>query len=56
MTEPEERPINTGINVDAMGISSYHPGGVNIALADRSTRFFSNTIDSEELRKMLTRK
>jgi prepilin-type processing-associated H-X9-DG protein len=41
------------INVDAMGISSYHPGGVNIALGDGSVRFVADTIDNETLRKIL---
>jgi len=43
-----------GINVDAMGISSCHPGGVSVAFGDGSVRFISNTIDNETLRKMLT--
>jgi hypothetical protein len=43
-----------GINVDAMGISSYHPGGVIVALGDGTTHFLSDNTDSETLRKMLT--
>jgi hypothetical protein len=43
-----------GINVDTMGISSYHPKGVNIGLGDGSTRFLKETTDKEILRKMLT--
>ena len=42
-----------GVNVDAMGISSYHVGGVNVALGDGSCHFIADTIDSETLRKML---
>jgi len=29
--------------------SSYHPGGVNVAMADASVRFISNTIDTGDL-------
>ena len=43
-----------GINVDAMEISSYHPGGVNVALGDGSVRFLPDSMDGEILRKMLT--
>ena len=43
-----------GVNVDAMGISSYHSGGVNVALGDGSVRFLSDSMDGVELRKMLT--
>ncbi len=43
-----------GINVDAMGISSYHPGCAGVALGDGSVRFLSNTISNEILREMLT--
>ncbi len=42
-----------GINVDAMGISSYHPGGANVGMADGAVRFLSDTIDKDELREML---
>ena len=42
-----------GINVDVMGISSYHTGGANVALGDGSIRFISDTIDNEKLRAML---
>jgi len=44
-----------GINVDAMGISSYHAGGVNVALGDGSVRFISDNIDLETLRALLMR-
>jgi hypothetical protein len=43
-----------GVNVDAIGISSYHVGGVNVALGDGSLRFIPDNIDSETLREMLT--
>lgn len=42
-----------GINVDAMGISSYHSGGVNVGMGDYNIRFISDSIDSETLRTML---
>ena len=42
-----------GINVDAMGISSYHPGGVNTAFGDGSIGFISDTIDNKKLRATL---
>ena len=38
-----------GINVDAMGISSYHTEGANVALGDGSVQFLKNTT----LHKML---
>jgi len=43
-----------GINVDAMGISSYHAGGVNAAFGNGSVRFVSDHIDLETLRALLT--
>jgi len=43
-----------GVNVDAMGISSYHPGGVSAAFGDGAVRFITDSIDNETLRKMLT--
>ena len=43
-----------GINVDAKGISSYHPDGATVAFGDGSVRFLSNNIDNETLRAMLT--
>ena len=43
-----------GVNVNAMGISSFHTEGANYALGDGSVSFISNTIDAKELRKMLT--
>jgi prepilin-type processing-associated H-X9-DG protein len=42
-----------GINVDAMGISSYHTEGANVAMADGTVQYISNSINSETLRKML---
>ncbi|MGL6225050.1 MAG: DUF1559 domain-containing protein [Thermoguttaceae bacterium] len=44
-----------GINVDAMGISSYHPSGVtHAAFGDGSLRIIPETIDKGHLRRMLT--
>jgi len=51
-----EIPFETackGINVDAMGISSYHPECANVAYGDGSVEYLSNTTNSETLRKML---
>ena len=42
-----------GINVDTMGISSYHVGGANVALGDGSVRFIPDTIDNATLRALL---
>jgi prepilin-type processing-associated H-X9-DG protein len=42
-----------GVNVDAMGISSYHPGGVHCGFGDGSVRFVTNTVDGKTLRKLL---
>jgi len=57
MDPSREIPFATaikGINVDAMGISSYHSGGINVALGDGSVRFITDTIDHETLRALLT--
>ena len=43
-----------GANINAMGISSYHPGGTNCTLGNVSVRFIPNSIDGEALRKLLT--
>jgi hypothetical protein len=43
-----------GVNINAMGISSYHPGGTNCTFGDTSMRFVPNSIDGEALRKLLT--
>ena len=34
------------------GFGSYHPGGVNIGLADGSTRFLSKNTDTQLLRQL----
>jgi len=43
-----------GINVDAMGISSYHPGVVLAAFGDGRVQTVSENVDNETLRAMLT--
>lgn len=55
MDPSQEIPFETairGINVDAMGIGSYHPGGGNVAFGNGSVRFIRNDIDVETLRAM----
>ena len=55
MDPSREIPFETaikGINVDALGISSYHAGIVNVAFGDGSVRAISDNIDHETLRKM----
>jgi prepilin-type processing-associated H-X9-DG protein len=42
-----------GINADAMGISSYHPGGVNTAYGDGSVQFLPDTTNSDTWHEML---
>ena len=34
------------------GFGSYHPGGINVGLADGSTRFLSRNTDSAVLRRL----
>ncbi len=43
-----------GVNVDAMGISSYHPEIAHVGLGDGSVGQLPNSIDGKILRKMLT--
>ena len=38
-----------------MSASSYHPGGVNAALADASVRFFSETLSVKNLTQTVDR-
>ena len=42
--------INDGTGV---GLSSYHPGGCQVALADGTVRFLPDTIPADTLRKLL---
>jgi len=47
-----------GLNNDVGGnfpLSSYHPAGVNMALADASTRFYSNSLDLTVIHAMCTK-
>ncbi|MBC8355504.1 MAG: DUF1559 domain-containing protein [Planctomycetes bacterium] len=58
-TEPRDLTFDTmewQINGEAplSQISSKHPGGVNVALADGSVRFISETMDPEFLRALIT--
>lgn len=46
---------NSGNGILANYARSYHPGGVNAALADGSVRFFSNNIDATTWRLLGTR-
>lgn len=57
----EPIPETTGINTpgEAAGrsrgaISSYHPGGAYVAMADGSVRFVSERVDSKTLQAILT--
>ena len=43
-----------GINVNALGISSYHSGGASCTLGDGSVRFVANDVDNELLQTLLT--
>lgn len=40
----------------APGAGSYHPGGINVGMADASVRFLPETIDSQHLKAMTTRR
>ena len=46
---------NTTINPGQAAARSYHPGGVNVLLADGSVRFVRNTIDAATWRALGTR-
>ena len=51
MTETSGRQDSPGV----YGLSSYHPGGVNVALADGSVRFVTNSIQPQTWRALGTR-
>ena len=54
--EPKDITVDELIRLVATpGKTSRHPGGFNVALADGSVRFISNTIDPEVLRNLLMR-
>ena len=47
----------TGLTINGPssgGISSHHPGGAQVAMADGSVRFFSDIVDEETLKSMVT--
>ena len=44
-----------GVNTNVYGLGSAHTGGCNVALADGSVQFISNTIKPETLKAMLTK-
>ncbi|MDR2345706.1 MAG: DUF1559 domain-containing protein [Planctomycetaceae bacterium] len=44
----EDHPGNASLIIS---LSSYHPGGANVAMADGSTHFISNTIESGDITK-----
>ncbi len=51
--EPHIRSLNLRVNGGA-GIGSYHPQGANVAMADGSVHFLSNTVDSQTLRFLIS--
>ena len=57
--EPRDVTVEEAIafitNPSASQFMQFHPGGVNVAMADGSVRFISETIDPEQLRALLTR-
>ncbi len=51
----ETMPKSVSSGAGASGISSMHPGGANVSLADGSTRFLSSTISPDVLDALITR-
>jgi len=45
----------SGVNRNIHGIGSAHTGGANVAIADGSVQFISDTIKQETLRALLTK-
>lgn len=45
-------PSETSGSLAVGGFGSYHPGGINVGLADGSTRFISQSIDAALLRQL----
>ena len=56
-TEPldlEFSSMNFTIGRSESGLSSYHPGGINVCFADANTYFLTNEISPDELKALLT--
>ena len=49
-------PTGTGVAQPVGGYSSFHPGGVMVAMGDGSVRFLSDSIDPDTLKKLGHRK
>jgi prepilin-type processing-associated H-X9-DG protein len=47
--------MQMAINTGPTEPGSYHPGGINVALADGSVRFISETVNPNRLRNLITR-
>ena len=45
---------SVGVNVDLMGIGSFHSGGCDVAMADGSVRFMSERCHAEDFRALMT--
>ena len=43
-----------GVNIDGMGIGSWHPGGAHVGMGDGSVRFMTNNVSGDVLRDLLT--
>ena len=49
-------PVPTKANPSPVGgFSSYHPGGINIAMADGSVRFLKSTVNAVSMQRLISR-